>query len=85
MLQPIDELLSEEELGFVMAVAANPGCKYPGGYGANWDVFYPDGKPALYEKPQELGIIKAVGSFKWVLGDNVKTKLFIEVSDVISN
>jgi hypothetical protein len=80
ILKPIDELLSKEELGFVMAVAANPGSKYPGGYGANLDFFYPDGKPALYEKPEELGLIKPVGSFKWALGEKAKNKIFMEVS-----
>jgi len=76
-MKQIDELLSKEELGFVMAVAANPGSKYPGGYGADWDVFYPEGKPALFKKPEELGLIKSVGSFKWVLGENVKNKIFM--------
>lgn len=79
MLQPIDELLSKEELGFVMAVAAYPGTKYPGSYVAGMDIYPEVGEP-LWVKPQELGIIKPVGSFKWVLGDNVKTKFFIEVS-----
>lgn len=70
----IEELLTKEEIQFVKDVILNPGCKL-----SNVFLWIDDGSEygtslALWKKPEELGLIECVGSYKWV-PKNVEIKL----------
>lgn len=52
--------LTPEELAFVELVRQRPGHKLNGG-----EALASDGR-ALWERPEQLGLIQAVGSYKWV-------------------
>ena len=59
--------LTDDEIEFVKAVYLNPGCKYP----AESSKWFDDGTEygdsvLLYTNPEKLGVIKCVGSYKWV-------------------
>ena len=55
------DCLTPEELAFVELVRQRPGHKLNGG-----EAFGPDGW-ALWKRPEELGLIRTVGSYKWVV------------------
>lgn len=68
-MKTLSELgLSKEEIDFVELVYLNPNCKL------HECRHYIDEKNTidLYKKPEQLGLIKCVGSYKWIVTDKVK-------------
>jgi hypothetical protein len=59
MLIELDAVLTKYEADFVRAVVRNPGGKHP------WNSVMTEGARPLWERPEELGLVRAVGSFKW--------------------
>lgn len=63
----MSEQLTQEEINFLLRVMACPGCKIDE-FASHWE---DDGTEygktvAHWKRPEELGIIEAVGSYKWV-------------------
>ena len=61
-LTPIGDQLTADEADFVKHVFCNPGLKYPGGP-TFWDKI--DMDCGIWIKPESLGIVRSVGSYKW--------------------
>lgn len=60
------EMLTEDEKRFVSLVFLNQGCKLS----ADIDSSDYD-QPPVWEKPERLGLVKCVGSYKWVTTNKV--------------
>ena len=71
----LSDILSKNEIEFVKAVCISPGTKYPAHSVDNAGVY-------LYERPERLGLIKAVGSYKWEPTD--KIRLTVELVEDIN-
>lgn len=59
--------LTPEEIDFVECVFNNSGCKYPRAAGSfsTYDEETKTGGDPLWKKPEQLGIIECIGSYKW--------------------
>jgi len=74
MCKTLDLLgLSESEIAFVEKVYLNPGCKL-NNCSEEW---IKDGSTygkttSLYKKPEELGLIECIGSYKWKPTSKIK-------------
>lgn len=65
-MRKLEELLSQEEANFVRAVYRSLGSKHP----YPDQIWEDDGSEygtllCLWEKPEKLGLIECVGSYKW--------------------
>jgi len=63
----LEKVLTKYEIQFVMDVCANPGRKHPG----ECSHFEDDGSEFgiiinHWEAPEKLGVVKCVGSYKWI-------------------
>lgn len=74
--KPLKELgLTKEEIDFVYKVFENPSCKLHNCF--HFDEDNTTHVP-LWEKPQELGLIECVGSYKWTPTDKISMRIFVE-------
>jgi hypothetical protein len=69
VMESIEELLSSEEAEFVRHVFCFPGGKYPGG-AEFWDRISMD--CGIWLKPESLGLVRSIGSYKWEPTDKLK-------------
>ena len=67
-VRPLRELLTEHEAAFVEWVYRNPGSRFDGGIAQHWvDEGSEHGATLCHwKRPEELGLIECVGSYKWV-------------------
>ena len=71
-MKTLEELgLSEEEINFVQLVYMNQGCKL---YQCIHQIDE-NNSVNLYEKPEQLGLITCVGSYKWRTTDKIEMML----------
>ena len=67
-VRPLRELLTEPEAAFVEWVHRNPGCKAnDGDLAQHWESDGSEHGVILchWKRPEELGLIECVGSYKW--------------------
>lgn len=73
-MKKLNSVLTEKEAEFVKLVYRNPGCKLNG---PNESSYYEDDGSkygefiTLWNNPEKLGLIKTVGSYKWVPTDKL--------------
>ena len=68
-MELIESLLTADEAEFVRHVFCAPGRKYPGGSDF-WDRI--DMECGIWIKPESLGLVRSVGSYKWEPTENLK-------------
>lgn len=71
----IIDILSKEEYEFVKKVSQRCGCKMNTEDCYQYSETSTGSHIALWETPEKLGVIEAVGSYKWVITDRVKFSL----------
>ena len=74
-VKPIDKVLSAREVEYVKAVCAFPGAKYPTSHYPcehQDDELLPGEEHEAWYRPEELGLIESVGSYKWKPGKKLR-------------
>jgi hypothetical protein len=69
-MKHLESVLSPAEADFVRRVVMSPGAKLNGGEA--WGITTEEHTSPLWEKPEELGLIECVGSYKWIPTDKLE-------------
>lgn len=74
LMENIDALLTKYEADFVRAVVASPGAKHA------YTGPAPESGPSVWTKPEQMGLVVCIGSYKWEPGPNLVQVLYARVS-----
>lgn len=65
---------------FIKSVLLNPGCKYPNGHTyVEGDGEYGE----VFTELQAAGVVDAIGSYKWVLSDEIQSAMAVAIENGI--